>query len=204
MRIIAGTKARMTLLPPRGLTTRPITDRVKESLFSILGNRLADHCIADLFCGTGSLGLEALSRGAQHAIFVDHDRDAIKRLKKNIDKLAFSDKSTIIQTDLINRAVPSLCVPDPTGQMDEHVSCDLVFLDPPYRYSQQTAPDSILGRLLGQIGPQLADRAWVVVRHPRRTDLLEAYEDLHLHDRREYGSMALSFLEKISAPRPSQ
>jgi len=191
----------MTLLPPRGLTTRPITDRVKESLFSILGDRLADSYIGDLFCGTGSLGLEALSRGAKHAIFVDHDRDAIKRLKKNIAKLALADKSSIIQTDLLREGFPRLCPIETAAQVDENICCELVFLDPPYRLSDQGSEESILGRLLGQIDLQLAERGWVVVRGRRGSVLEETYGDLHLHDRREYGSMALSFLEKIRAQR---
>ena len=80
MRIIAGSKARHHLMPPKDLTTRPITDRVKESLFSILHLRLKGARVADLFCGTGSLGLEAISRGAVSAIMIDRDRDAIGEL----------------------------------------------------------------------------------------------------------------------------
>ena len=79
MRIIAGSKARMTLLPPADRTTRPITDRVKESLFAILEPKIADSFVADLFCGTGSLGLEALSRGAKFAVMAEKDRDALCR-----------------------------------------------------------------------------------------------------------------------------
>ena len=87
MRIIAGQKRGMKLLSPKTTDTRPITDRVKESLFNVLQNygSLEGKYVADLFCGTGSLGLEALSRGAKLVIFVDRGSGVIKSLKKNIE-----------------------------------------------------------------------------------------------------------------------
>jgi 16S rRNA (guanine(966)-N(2))-methyltransferase RsmD len=197
MRIIAGSKARMTLLPPRQFTTRPITDRVKESLFSILEPQLEQAVVADLFCGTGSLGLEALSRGAQHAFMVETDRDALKRLQKNIVKLQFEDCATVIRADAFKLNLSRLGLGDKNADEDSAACCDLIFVDPPYRLSRDSKEESPLGKLLNRLSACMADRALVVVRHERRSVLLKQYQGLYEQDRREYGSMAITFLEKI-------
>ena len=101
MRIIAGSKRGMKLLSPKSDVSRPIIDRVKESLFSVLykydmpeGKR-----VADLFCGVGSLGLEALSRGAEFVTFVEKDRRIVGTLKRNIEKAEFVKKSRVVTAD---------------------------------------------------------------------------------------------------------
>lgn len=197
MRIIAGTKARMTLLPPADRTTRPITDRVKESLFAILAPKIADSFVADLFCGTGSLGLEAISRNARFAIMVEKDRDALRRLRSNIARLNCTEQTKVVAADIFQKGIPS--IPAPFDQPDENKEpiWNLIFVDPPYIASQNARADSPLGRLLTTISEQVADRATVVVRHEKRSVLNPSYANLHLTDRREYGNMALSFLEKI-------
>ena len=183
----------MQLLPPRDRTTRPITDRVKESLFSILQPRLVDARVADLFCGTGSMGLESLSRGAAHAIMVDADHDALTRLKKNIDKLGFAAQTTVVRTDIFRTGIPI-----PATQT---ARCDLVFVDPPYRLSLDSTLQAPLGRLLIKLSEQVAEDAQVVVRTDRRTTLLDTYDQLRLQQQRTYGSMTLTFLEKTVAPQ---
>ena len=195
MRIIAGSKARTPLLSPRDLTTRPITDRVKESVFAILQQNISGRGVIDLFCGTGSLGLEALSRGAEHALMVENDRDAVKRLKKNIAKLNFDDQTTVIQTDAFKYVAEGLKNSDNDEQVSRTVR--LAFVDPPYLLSRSSSADSRLGVLLSGLGEKLAERAVVVVRHEKRIELLRCYGNLHQADRREYGSMAVTFLEKI-------
>ena len=197
MRIIAGSKARMTLLPPADRTTRPITDRVKESLFAILAPKIIDACVADLFCGTGSLGLEALSRQATFAIMVEKDREALRRLRKNIAKLNFTDRTKVVAADVFQRGIPSASIlpGEPDGK--QAPICNLIFIDPPYKFSRETDLDSPLGTLLGKISSQAANRATIVVRHEKRYSLHPLYADLHVADCREYSSMALSFLEKI-------
>ena len=180
----------MTLLSPQDKNTRPITDRVKESLFNILRNDLPQTVVADLFCGTGSLGLEALSRGAQHVIFVDCDSENIRRLRRNISRLRFEPHCSVVRADILNSAIPSVVSEkDPFG---------LIFVDPPYRLSRETQLESKLGRLLVKLAEQLADRGLVVVRHEKSSDLLQKYSTLHLQQRREFGKMAITFLEKNS------
>ena len=197
MRIISGSKARMVLLAPRDNTTRPITDRVKESLFGIIRPMIAEAQVADIFCGTGSLGLEALSRGAKHAVMVDADADACKRLRQNIVKLGFAEQTTVVYGDAFRllRARPKRPLASMTSE-DESLF-DLVFVDPPYVLSQKSGADSKLGVLLSNLSDQVAEGGTVVVRQDRRAALLDRYAELHLSDRREYGSMAITFLEKI-------
>ncbi|MBN1435627.1 MAG: 16S rRNA (guanine(966)-N(2))-methyltransferase RsmD [Sedimentisphaerales bacterium] len=208
MRIIAGSRARTNILPPRDLTTRPITDRVKESLFSIINDRLANARVADLFCGTGSMGLEAISRGAAHAIMVDKDRDAIARLHKNIAKLRFEHQTTVRCADIFRCGIPiSPAVDTATKQVSnneipvvatEDKRCDLVFVDPPYRLSLETAPESKLALLLCKIAEQVAPRAMVIVRQQKQAQgLADQYASLCLTQTRQYGSMILSFLENV-------
>ena len=121
MRIIAGQWRGRPLLSPPGLATRPTSDRAREALFSMLQSRLGsfeDLSVADLFAGTGALGLEALSRGAARCTFVESDRSAIEALRKNAAKLAAGDRADIRQQDATRIAGGPF---------------HLVFLDPPYR-----------------------------------------------------------------------
>src|SRR6185295_812825 len=97
MRIIAGQfRSRIILAPENDETTRPITDRVKQSLFDILTPLLEDAVVYDCFSGTGSMGLESLSRGAKHAWFFEADRSALRRLKKNVASLGVEASSTVV------------------------------------------------------------------------------------------------------------
>src|SRR6266850_7741478 len=100
MRIIAGEFRGRKILPPEGEVTRPITDRVKQSLFDILSPRIEGTRVYDLFAGTGSMGLECLSRGAAHATFFEADRSALDRLRKNIATLKLQGQSRIFGGDL--------------------------------------------------------------------------------------------------------
>src|SRR5436853_3369526 len=100
MRIIAGEFRGRKLLPPEGLVTRPVTDRVKQSLFDILTPLLPDARVYDCFAGTGSMGLECLSRGAASVVFFEADRSALSRLRRNISALGVEDRCEVISTDL--------------------------------------------------------------------------------------------------------
>jgi 16S rRNA (guanine966-N2)-methyltransferase len=188
MRIIAGTHARTHLIPPSDRQTRPISDRVKEALFSILQFRIAGAHVADLFCGTGSMGLESLSRGAEHVLMVEINTDAINRLRQNVEKCGFTESTTIIQGDLFHPEI----LANRLGRYD------LLFVDPPYRLARESEPESKLGQLLLTIENHIKDQALVIVRHEKKTTLLENYKRLTLTDRREYGGMALTFLEKTN------
>jgi 16S rRNA (guanine966-N2)-methyltransferase len=135
VRIIAGEFRRRKLLASPGLTTRPITDRVKETLFERMGDDLVGLKIADVFAGTGSLGLEALSRGAKSAVFIESDRRAFDLLRQNVATLGVEDRTLCWRTDAIRSSYR------PKG-VDEFVPFDVVFFDPPYRMTTQLGPDT--------------------------------------------------------------
>jgi 16S rRNA (guanine966-N2)-methyltransferase len=122
MRIIAGEWRGRKLVAPAGMATRPTADRAREGLFSMLQSRLGnfvDLRVADLFAGSGALGLEALSRGAAHCLFVDSDRAAAEAIKANVATLGAGSRAEIRQQSVKHAMPPS----EP---------CDLILLDPPY------------------------------------------------------------------------
>lgn len=126
MRIIAGRLRRRRLLTRGGLVTRPITDRVKETLFARLEPVLAGARVADVFAGTGTLGLEGLSRGARSVVFIEQDRESTELLRRNVEALGVGDEVLCWQTDALRSSYR------PQG-VDAFLPYDLVFFDPPYR-----------------------------------------------------------------------
>ena len=190
MRIITGKKARYKLIPPKDKTTRPIPDMVKEALFSILGSKIENTTVADLFSGTGSIGLEAISRGAAHAVFVDMDREAITRLRQNIDKLEFHDQSSVVSSDIFKFGLPGAKF---TGG---HSNYDIVFCDPPFPLAREVDENSRLGKLMTKINKQIEFGATVIVRNEKKFPMLDSYADLKIYDRRTYGIMTLNFYKK--------
>ena len=120
MRVISGKARGIALKTPEGLNTRPTSDRVKEAMFSIIQFDLPGARVLDLFGGTGQLGIEALSRGAQHAVFVDQGAAACKLIKENLNKVGFSSIANVIQGDYSSFLRKS------------SDSFDIILLDPPY------------------------------------------------------------------------
>lgn len=121
MRVIAGSARGIKLQPIPGMDTRPTTDRVKESVFSIIQNHVHGAQVLDLFAGTGQLGIEALSRGAQHCDFVDHDRKALGVLRANITAARVADRAAV------HAGTAAAFLARPRG-----TQYDLILLDPPY------------------------------------------------------------------------
>lgn len=152
MRVIAGSARGRRLAAPPGSDTRPTADRVREALFSMLASRLGSFeelRVADLFAGTGALGLEALSRGAAHCTFVESDPLALKALRSNIEKLAAGDAAQIL--------------PQPVeAMMTAREPCHLLLLDPPYRSG---LGQKALTRLVAK--GWIADGAWVSLETAR-------------------------------------
>ena len=102
MRIITGKAKGIVLKAPQGETTRPTADRVKEAVFSMLQFDIEDRSVLDLFAGSGQMGLEALSRGAAEAVFIDKSKDAIKAIKENLEKTKLLDKAKVYQNDYLD------------------------------------------------------------------------------------------------------
>ena len=177
------------MLSPATRDSRPITDRVKESLFSILYryDLPAEAIVADLFCGVGSLGLESLSRGARFVTFVEKDPKIIATLNTNIERAGFVQNSKVIRTDAF-RIAPAFG----TGEEDY----DLVFVDPPYAASRNVRADSPLSGLLDLWVDQVAANGIVVVRTSKNVTLLDQYGQFQIEERREWGTMAVTILVK--------
>jgi 16S rRNA (guanine966-N2)-methyltransferase len=144
VRIIAGEFRRRKLLSSPGMTTRPITDRVKESLFELIEGHLVDRKVADVFAGTGSLGLEALSRGATSAVFIESDRRAFGLLRQNVATLGIEERALCWRTDALWSSF------HPKG-VDAFLPFDVVFFDPPYRMAQELAPGTPLFQALARL-----------------------------------------------------
>ncbi|MCP4257156.1 MAG: hypothetical protein GY774_06475 [Planctomycetes bacterium] len=189
MRIIAGSKRGMKLLGPKTQVSRPITDRVKESLFSVLFkyNLPGDAVVADLFSGVGSLGLEAISRKARFVTFVEQDPNIISVLKQNIDKAGFINESEIIRTNAFTFGL----LPNSDRQI-----YDLVFVDPPYAASMDVQAGSPLSVLMDSLAPRVAAEAVIVVRTSRKVSLLEQYGEFQIIERRCWGTMTVTILQK--------
>jgi 16S rRNA (guanine966-N2)-methyltransferase len=189
MRIIAGSKRGMKLFSPEGMDTRPVTDRVKESVFNVLYSKgYPDNCIvADLFCGTGSMGLEALSRGAAWATLIDNDRRVIEILKRNIAKADFVGQSKAVCANILKVGA----APTP-----EHGLYDLVFVDPPYAMSQDCQLNTRTGKLMCLVGQQVQERGLVVFRTHEHAHVEEAYDPLVQIDIRTWGNMTVRFYQK--------
>ncbi len=121
MRVIAGTARSLHLKTPEGLDTRPTTDRIKETLFNMLQPYLPDAVFLDLFAGSGQIGIEALSRGARHAYFVENNKNSLECIQENLKKTKFTDTATILKQDVLSAL---------SGIREKSV--DVIFMDPPY------------------------------------------------------------------------
>ena len=180
MRIIAGSKKGHTIHAPKGLDTRPTSDRVRENVFNILTHSYGDPALGarvlDLFAGTGALGLEALSRGAERAVFVELDADAVRAIEGNLDKLQL--KGTVLRRD----AVTALTQEAGAGR-----KYDLVLVDPPYDMYPDLEPQ--LARYLPAV---LAENGVLVVETGARVE-----PDLPLAQRtsRKYGQARVTVFE---------
>ena len=172
MRIIAGTHRGQRIAAPKGRDTRPTSDRVRENAFNLIGP-VDDADVLDLFAGSGAMGLEALSRGAARATFVESDRDACRVIGDNLDKLGL--KATVLAMDAA-RAVEQ-----------ERRTYDLVLCDPPYDYDGS--------RLAPHLARLLADDGLLVWESSSRRPAPEV-PGLSERTTRKYGSARLTLLER--------
>jgi len=180
VRIIAGRFRGQGIVAPRGLATRPTSDRVREALFSILGD-VAELDVLDLFAGSVALGLEALSRGASRATFVDEGRHALAALRANIATLGVADETLVVGAE-VRAGLKRLA--------REARKFGLVFADPPYARTETAPVLEDLVRLA-----LLVPGAWVVLEHAARTDPPGADDAPSLTPRftRTYGDTALTY-----------
>ena len=187
MRIIAGEYRGRKLLPPVGEVTRPITDRAKQSLFDVITPIVEGARVYDCFAGTGSMGLECLSRGAGFVTFFESDRPALTRLSQNIMAVRAGERSRVIPGDLFKWFERTNTRPGTAGE----IGADLVFLDPPYRFLTERH-DELLQLTLHLTHAHLSPGAVVVFRHDVKDKL--GLPNLVPYDAREYGEMAIDLL----------
>jgi len=163
VRVIAGTAGGRRLVTPTGLGTRPTSDRVKEALFSALGSMrggLQDAVVLDLYAGSGSLAVEALSRGAAQAVLVENDAAALQAIRQNLETAGVSDRATIVRAD----AAKYCQAPERFGAVH---AFDLVLLDPPYEEPQEGLFQRLVDlRAAGALSPE----ACVAIERDRRAD----------------------------------
>ncbi len=161
MRVIAGELGGQRLVAPRGWKVRPTSDRAREAIFSVLGERVEHARVLDLYCGTGALAIEALSRGASHATLVDRETRAALG---NVERLGLSERTELVRAD-VSRWLAS------RQDGKEEPIFDLVFVDAPYRLADRVGQelDSRLPGLLGEGGRAIVESG---ARRPLRIDSL--------------------------------
>ena len=176
MRVVAGELGGRRLVAPEGWTTRPTTDRVREAMFNALGSSglLEGALVADLFAGSGAIGIEALSRGAQHCVFVERDRDAVRALEENIDSLGLSERSRVHRSDALTVA--------------SGLDVDIVFADPSYDFDNWE-------RLVGSV------RAPVLVAESGQR--LGEFGGWSVRREKRYGRTWVTFLDRDPEESPS-
>ena len=177
MRIIAGSRKGHTIYAPKGLATRPTGDRVREAAFNLIGP-VDGATVLDLFAGSGAMGLEALSRGAERAVFVESDPEAARAIERNLDKLRLTG-ATIVRSD----ARTAL-----TAETSARRNYDLVIADAPYE--EWPTLERTLGPYLADV---LAPDGLLVVETSAR---VEPDVALHLRTSRRYGSARLTLYER--------
>jgi 16S rRNA (guanine(966)-N(2))-methyltransferase RsmD len=188
VRIIAGEFRGRRLLTPKGRSIRPTSDRVREALFNVIALHVVGSHVLDLFAGTGALGLEALSRGAALAVFVDHDAEAVRLIGENIRLCGAHERARVLRRPIL-QALGTLAKerPDPGW-------FDLVFLDPPYGQDQVPA---VLERLTEL--KLVATSALAVAEHHRLDAIPAACGSWQRIKERRYGDTVVSFFTCGSA-----
>ena len=171
MRIIAGSHKGTRIFAPKGVHTRPTADRVREAAFNLIGP-VDEMAVLDLFAGSGAMGLEALSRGAASAVFVESDRDACRTINRNLDRLRLN--ATVLCQDVL-RFVAT-----------ERARYDLVLVDPPYDYDH--------ARLAAYLPPLLGDDGLLVYETGARTE--PEIDGLAVRTSRKYGAARLTLFER--------
>ena len=183
MRVIAGKAKGRRLRAVEGSDKRPTTDRVKESIFSVMGEKVHDADVLDLFAGTGNLGIEALSRGARTALLVDKDRPASKIIGENLKLTSFLSQAEIWTCDVF-AALSRL------RSLSQRF--DVIFADPPYGQGLGQKTLSTLEK-----SPVLKAQGLFVLEHPIGEDIRACGSPLKLINRKIYGQTAVHFFQHI-------
>lgn len=184
MRIISGTAKGTKLYTLDGLTTRPTLDRVKESLFNIIYDKIEDSVVLDLFSGSGAIGLEFASRGARKVYLCDKSKEACKIIEKNIEKTHLAEKVELFNTDFLN-----------TIKKLENKKVDIVYLDPPYK------TDFIEMAIKELIKTDILEENTIIIAETDEKDRIikniEEIKEIQIIDQRKYGRANILFLKRM-------
>lgn len=183
MRVISGLRKGHRLKSPKGMNVRPTEDKTKESLFNILGHIDEDSIILDGFGGSGSMGIEFLSRGAKLCYFVDNSIDSINVIKENLTHTKFTDQSFVIKSDIIVSI---------RNFRDKKLEFNYIYLDPPF------FKEGFIQNILEKVNEAniLAENGLIIIEHEKELELEEILYSFEKTDLRRYGSKSLSFYRK--------
>ncbi|MGI5879362.1 MAG: 16S rRNA (guanine(966)-N(2))-methyltransferase RsmD [Syntrophomonadaceae bacterium] len=185
MRVISGTAKGKKLKAPAGCDTRPITDRIKEALFNVIGPDIRDARFLDLFAGSGSVGIEALSRGAELVILVDSGKEAIRTIHCNLQTCGFNKDYEVYRQDVF-AAIRAL--------LRREIKFDLIYIDPPFTVEKLF--EQVLTTLNEQI--ILKPDGIIIIRAPRRKSLPLLFENLQCYRVNDYGESTLYYYHLIN------
>lgn len=183
MRVISGSRKGHKLKGPKGISVRPTEDRTKESLFNILGHIDEDSIILDAFGGSGSIGIEFLSRGAKTCYFVDNSIESINIINENLEHTKFLPQSIVIKSDILV-AIKKFSL--------KQLSFNYIYLDPPFRQK------GLIQKLLEVIDKEniLASYGMIIIEHEKELELEENLSGFLKSGFRKYGSKSLSFYKR--------
>lgn len=184
MRVISGIRKGHKLKTPKGKDTRPTEDRIKESLFNILGSLKKDSLVLDLFAGTGSIGIEFLSRGAKMSYFVDSSYDSIQIIKDNLSHTKFTDNSVVYKKDSI-LAIKLL--------KEKDLKFDYIYIDPPFENHD------LLLNVIDHLNEYkiLNEDGIIMIEHEKKMVLEGQLNTYEIVDSRNYGNKCITFIKAI-------
>jgi len=192
MRIISGRAKGVRLSALNNKRTRPILDRAKESMFSILGNAVQDSVVLDLFAGTGSLGIEALSRGAKRCLFVENSTNAIKVINKNLRNANLLKRTVVLKINVF-RLLDFI--------KNKDIKFDLILVAPPYKLLDIDCGDRkrIFFLLEAFVSKQIInERGIIVLQHHKKQKIIQkCFKQLNVIDERQYSNTQLTFLKYL-------
>ncbi|MEK6645156.1 MAG: 16S rRNA (guanine(966)-N(2))-methyltransferase RsmD [Candidatus Firestonebacteria bacterium] len=187
MRIIAGYAKGRQIKSIPGLSTRPLLEKVRGAIFNILRNEIMEKEILDLYSGTGSIGLEALSRGAKSIIFIDNNLVCVQTIQENLKNLGFADYATVYKND-IEKALAIIA--------RKEFKFDIIFIDPPYLKNLCEMNLKLVEKI-----NILRNSGIIVIHHHKKEILPEKFKNIYLSDKRKYGDAIISMYSiKSSSP----
>lgn len=194
MRIIGGEKKGTRLFDIKGI--RPTADKVREAIFNVLGDSVKGASVLDIFAGTGAMGLEALSRGAAYVVFVENSPAVARVTERNVTKLGYKERSRLIHASAsgLKRFLE-----------EESHQFSLIFMDPPYRYSERIAPGRKVYELIKALGQEekILSEALLVLEHRKNAKVAREISAFHIQDQRRYGDTAISIFVKLRCEKSS-